>query len=312
MKHGYYLIPQTFHEKWRDRPEAFKEGLIGRCVDDYLVVDKLGRGGFGNVYLSLQLPVQMKAAIKILKLLPGEDELTDAMRDSLDFEARALAALSHPNIVRLLKYNGNHETPYMAIEYVEWGKTLSDELIAYSLREEWPRREESWHILSQILHALEAAHGAGVVHRDINPNNIMLQNVAGNSRFVRLLDFGVGRMLGDESEEDRYGTPEYIAPETLEGDPSGPATDLYAVGVLAFVLLNAGTPFPADTVDEIIDMKTDSEFDPAALLAESGGGEPTVGFFRRALAKEPKNRFRQAADMLSALTRVVEELPVES
>ena len=286
---GYHLVPQAYADQALAGNRA-PNAAIGQLWDEYLVVDRLGAGGVGTVFLALQQPIGLLAALKVLGT---EHQAASApMAERFQGEAAALAKLSHPNIVRLLKYGVRDGQPYLVMEYVEGGKTLHDGLRAgLSI-------PEGVDIVRQILNGLEAAHLREVVHRDIKPQNIMLQSVPGQPNLVRLVDFGLAKFV-DEGHSTRLlaGTPRYMAPEQGSGRDIGPWTDLYAVAVITFEALVGQQPFQGSTHDEISAEK--ARFDPKAHLGDAFP-ESVVHFFRRALQPDPALRFRTVSDFRDA------------
>ncbi|MFO0746448.1 MAG: serine/threonine-protein kinase [Myxococcota bacterium] len=264
---------------------AAPDPLIGRMVDSYLVVKLLGAGGFGKVYLALQLPILMRAAVKILHR--GGDDAAEQRRVAAKFlaEARALGTLSHPNIVRLLQFGAFDDTAYLAMEFVEGGTTLRDLVQRRAAARDPLSHAEVGVILRQLLDALEAAHARQIVHRDVKPENIMVQSLPGHPLFVRVLDFGLAKFVSEQTEtSSAIGTPVYMAPEQVLRRHIGPWTDVYAVGALAFELFTGRRPHQGETVHEIFARKLDSAVDPLAEAGDLGLPEPAAAFFRHALA----------------------------
>jgi serine/threonine protein kinase len=127
------------------------------------------------------------------------------------------------------------------------------------------------HVLEQVLNALEAAHALDIVHRDIKPDNVMLQSVPGDPCFVRVLDFGLARFLESQRETSLLlGTPAFMAPEQVTREGIGPWTDLYALGVLAFEMLTGRRPFDGETPQEVLAKKLDPDFDPRSFVEQAG------------------------------------------
>jgi serine/threonine-protein kinase len=249
----------------------------------------------------------MKAAVKVLDPATRGEVDEQALRDRFRTEASALANLDHPNIVRLIKYGGDFEPPYLAMEYVEGVRTLTQELdIIHKSGKRTLDPETVRHILCQILWALSAAHDKGIVHLDLRPENIALQDPIGYGNFVRLLDFGLAAYLDRIHEEElAMGTAEYIAPERILMGQTGPSTDLYAIGVLAFDLLAGRSLFRELSLDEIVAQKQDPKFNPASLLKETRYPPFVLSFFKKALAFDPDDRYRTAEEFLARLRPVV-------
>ena len=280
-----------------------QDPVVGRLVGDYLIVDKLGEGGFGKVYLALQRPLyRLAAALKLMELGQADAEMAGRMVRKFEGEATALAVLNHPNIVRLLKYGAHEGAPFLVMEFVTGGRTLLSEVEAHALRGEEMTGERVHRILLQVLDGLEAAHAQGVWHRDIKPENIMLQAVAGNADFVRILDFGLAKLADDGSRTSTaMGTPAYMAPEQMDRHGLGPWTDLYALGVIAFELITARRPFPGQSWKEILAQKLDPQYDPTSQLGGLNLPQTGLDFFRRALARRVEDRFRTTAAFRAGL-----------
>ncbi|MBP7126731.1 SUMF1/EgtB/PvdO family nonheme iron enzyme [Myxococcota bacterium] len=300
-RRGLQRIPEEWHRKHRAQGPDRIDPVIGRRIDDYLVVDLLGRGGFGKVYLVLQAPLWMKGALKLMDQVTEDPEMARALARKFEGEARALARLSHPNVVRLHKYGTVGDLPYLVMEYVE-GRTLGTEMGRLAARGERMRPEVVRHVLDQVLNALEAAHSLDIVHRDIKPDNVMIQTVPGDPHFVRVLDFGLAKFL--ESQRDTslmLGTPTFMAPEQITREGIGPWTDLYALGVVAFELVTGRRPFEGETTQEIIAKKLDPEYDPAAPGTGPEIPDAMKRFLLRAIHRDPRSRFRDAARFREAM-----------
>lgn len=267
-------------------------------LGEYLVVRRLGAGGLGCVYLALQQPIGLPAAVKLLHVESGPLAQPERFRQ----EAAALARVAHPNIVGLLKYGIEDGLRYIVMELVAGGRTLADELrvevsIAVGRR-----------ILLQICHALEAAHRRGVVHRDIKPSNIMLEAIPGETHFVRVVDFGLAKFVDEgDSTQLAAGTPRYMAPEQALRNEIGPWTDVYAVTVIACRVLLAHDPFAGQSKQSIILQKCDPTFDPLASLPQPVG--PAVAaLLRGGLARLPAHRIQDAPSLGSAIDAACDEL----
>jgi serine/threonine protein kinase len=305
-RRGAHIIPIENFERLKLRPASSIEPLIGQQVDEYLVVDVLGAGGFGKVYLALQQPIQMKAALKVMDRGEAEPEIAEALAKRFKGEASALATLTHPNIVRLLKYGVHVGMPYLVMEFVEGARTLKKELERGALDPQIAGPEVAWGVLRQVLNALDAAHVRGIVHRDVKPDNIMLQEVSGDPWFVKVLDFGLAKFVEERDETSMMvGTPSYMAPEQVMRKNIGPWTDLYALGVLCFRMTTGRVPFPGDSTQEIIARKLDPEFDPIATLGDSSMAVGAYDFYRKALARDPENRFRNAVEFRVAFEKMI-------
>ena len=298
----YRFIPREFHDRATAQRAASTDPRIGRAIADYLVVDKIGEGGFGKVYLALQMPIGMRAALKVMET-GGADAVTAAARAKrFEGEAAALAALTHPNIVRLVKYGVYDEAPYLVMEYVENGRTLKAEIAnrAAAGGSFDPRTVRD--VIGQVLNALEAAHARDIVHRDIKPDNVMLQEVEGAPNFVKVLDFGLAKFVAERQETSLLvGTPIYMAPEQLERKNIGPWTDLYAVGAMTFEMLTGRRPFSGHTTQEILATKMNRDYDPCSRVEDLDVSPLVLAFLRRSLAVDTEARFRSVPDFRRAL-----------
>ncbi|MCA9523817.1 MAG: hypothetical protein KC609_22765, partial [Myxococcales bacterium] len=126
---GVHCIPRGYHERFRQLPEAEREPLIGQRIDDYLLVDTIGEGGFGRLFVTLQLPLFMRCALKLMTVRRDVNEaVLTSMVKKFESEAMNLAQLSHPNIVRIVKYGMFRGLPYIAMEYVDNARTLKHEI----------------------------------------------------------------------------------------------------------------------------------------------------------------------------------------
>ncbi len=316
---GYHFIPQAWHQAARDF--AHKKGrtldpLLGRRLERYLLAGKLGEGGMGAVYLAYQQPLHREVAVKVVSGL----ELTGTTRARFEREARAISVLDHPNIVRLYDYGIaqlEFEVPFMALEYVKHGRTLSRVLgdLAHESGGRIPA-DVVLSIFEQVLNALAAAHDLGIVHRDMKPDNVMLCRVHGNPHFVKVLDFGLAKAVqevsgfdGDVSSTGQFlGTPYYMAPEQVSrsGGPRVDArTDLYAVAVMLFEIFAGVRPFEGGTPLEVMIRKTAKEYWPLDLPAGRALPRPLRDFLSRGLQPRQEDRFRDAGEMLEALHAAV-------
>jgi serine/threonine-protein kinase len=273
-----------------------------------LVVKTLGDGGFGKVYLGLRMPMLMEVAVKVLH--PLEDQaLLSAILQKFEGEARALAVVNHPNVVRLIDFGEQDLSPFMVMEYVPGARTLRKQIDELAMVGRWFAAEEVYEILRQTADGLAAVHSSGVLHRDVKPENLMLQSVEGNPMLVRIVDFGLAKFTerGD-STSSAMGTPAYMAPEQLMQRGLGPWTDLYALGVVAFELLTGRRAFTGRTSQEIIAQKLDPAYDPLRGIFDLGLPDATAAFLRRSLARDPEKRFRDGPSFRSAAREATEAM----
>ena len=257
----------------------------------YRIRALIGRGGMGCVYRAEHTGLGRDVALKVLGRLSDELELRFAR------EAHAIARLDHPGCVRILDH-GETELgdPYIAMELVE-GDTLAETLAREAVG--IPRALQ---ITRGMLAALAHAHAHGVIHRDLKPENVMLVG-----RRVVLIDFGLARLRDAPALTGAgiaMGSPSYIAPERLLGQPHDARSDLYAIGVILYEMLGGLRPFLGATPEDIIANVLARP--PRPLRALVPEVSPALdAFVRRALAKDPARRFADAEEMRSALDEVV-------
>lgn len=277
--------------------------LLGQCADEYLLADILGRGAFGKVYLALQLPLLMPTALKLLMRPAQDEEMAGILSEKFRGEALSLSRLDHPNVVRLLKYGEFSGAPFIVMEYVRGARTLRQELDQRAGEGRPLEIDEVVHILAQVLAALQAAHETEVVHRDIKPDNVMLQRVSGDPYFVRVVDFGLAKFVDQgRSTNLTAGTPAYMAPEQFKGSNIGPWSDVYAVGLIAIEMLTGRVLF--ENTAEVMLTKNDPGFDPTSVLSQFGLSPELVAVLRTATAYAVRQRYASASAFRDALASV--------
>src|SRR5437016_3724000 len=260
---------------------------VGEQLGNYRLTRLLGQGGFAEVYLGEHVYLKTFAALKIL-----DTELSEQDAASFVQEAQTLARLSHPHIVRVLDFAVEDGTPFLVIEYAPHG----------TLRQRHPKGthlplETIILYVQQVAAALQYAHNQRLIHRDVKPENLLLNERSD----ILLSDFGLGmfaRHTLSQSIQEAAGSPFYIAPEQIQGKPR-PASDQYALGIVVYEWLTGGCPFEG-SLTEIV---TQHLFTPPPSLYEK---IPTLSplieeVVLQALAKEPQHRFASVQDFASAL-----------
>ena len=256
----------------------------GDRVDHYVIESRRGGGGFATVYRARDERDGRAVAIKVLHSYLAR---TPSIRRRFEREAETIGALAHPNIVRLLGYGEVRDgIPYLAMEWIE-GATLAE-----LLRERGPFAiDDALPICAALAAALDAAHRAGVVHRDLN-----VANVAIDDRTVKLLDFGIAKLLDVEEQASsgfttagtKIGTPHYMAPEQVLGKAIDHRVDVYAFGILLFELLTCKRPFDGHDLAEVEEKQLR---EPAPLASRLAPITPAVdGVIRHAMEKDPAHR----------------------
>jgi hypothetical protein len=271
-------------------------GLIGGTLGGYAVEALLGSGGMASVYRGQDLHLQRPVAIKVLSdhaaALPG---FADRFRQ----EARLVASLRHPNIVQIYAFGEERGLTYMVQELLP-GPTLDQRLAGAARAGSFLAPGEVVGIVAQLAAALDAAHAAGIIHRDVKPANAMW-NAAGA---LVLTDFGIAKDLGGAIAQTQagivMGTPIYMAPEQAQGQPLSPATDVYALGVILYELLTNRAPFEgAQSLAVLLQHVQDAPPPPRGLRPEIRPAVEAVVL--RALAKDPAARYPRAGAMAQSL-----------
>jgi serine/threonine protein kinase len=263
-----------------------REILSGR----YELRGVLGRGGMAAVHDGWDNRLHRAVAIK---LLYSEFNAQPDIRRRFEHEARAAAALSHPNIVAIHDYGEHDGMPFIVMERLP-GRTLADEAARGPLHSGRVRA-----VLDDVLSALTVAHGRGVLHRDLKPANI-LASTAGNA--MKVADFGIAKTMGGAPTATGHivGTMAYLSPERVAGAPASVADDLYAVGVLAYEALTGCQAFPQDSPAAMVHAIMDAP--PRPLAVSRPDIEPTLAaVIDRAMARDPRYRFADAEHMRATL-----------
>lgn len=213
----------------------------GVTIGRYTIVRLIARGGVGLVYLARQAVSNAAVVVKVLAgNMLGDTETTARF----DREAQRLRGIQHPNIVAMVDYGHADGSAYLVMEYLE-GELLS----AHATRKGPLTLAEFTPIAAQILKAIGYAHANGLMHRDLKPSNIMLCNRKGRANFVKILDFGMAKLIEGERDitsEQIVGTANYLSPEQIRGEAIDARVDVYAIGIMFYALLAGRLPFIAD------------------------------------------------------------------
>jgi eukaryotic-like serine/threonine-protein kinase len=257
----------------------------GRCLGGrYQMEVRLAAGGMGEVWAARDLLAARPVAVKVLGgAFAGDDRAAERLRR----EARAAARLDHPNIARILDLGEQDGRPYLVMELLE------GESLAARIDRAGPMAPaEAARVVAAVADALQAAHSAGVVHRDVKPGNVFL--TSGGE--VKVLDFGIAWASGEAglTTGDLLGTAAYLAPERALGRPAAPAADLYSLGVVLYELLAGRRPFQGGSDIELAMAQVNARPTPLALVAPSTP-PPLAAACEAALAKDPAARPPSAA-----------------
>jgi serine/threonine protein kinase/TolB-like protein/Tfp pilus assembly protein PilF len=299
------LLNRNVSDDWiRDRPVAFSDiatvisvllsirrttgdGMIGKKLTHYEIVEKLGAGGMGEVYLAEDAELDRRVAIKFLA--PGYSTKPEVL-GRFAREAKAAATLNHPNIITIYDVGVYEERPYIVMEHVD-GEALSDVIARKDCS-----IERALELGMQIFEGLSAAHEDGVVHRDIKPDNILIDK----SGRVRILDFGLAKLqdaTAITAEETTLGTAAYMSPEQARGSNVDARSDLFSAGVVLYEMIAGQRPFPGDHPSAVLYAIVNEDPYPLRRFNNnvSDGLERIV---TKLLAKDPDARYPSAKGVL--------------
>ncbi len=280
--------------------------LIGKTLGKYQIVARLGRGGMAEVYTAYQANLDRHVAVKVIRTTSADDPQYLAR---FEREARSAAALRHPNIVQVYDYDVDPESgqPYMVMELVE-GASLA-EYLEQRVGSGTPLGlAETARIIGEVGAALAYAHQRGVIHRDVKPSNVMREN---SGRLI-LTDFGLAKVItspGLTTSGANLGTPAYMAPEQVTGQPADARADLYALGVILYQLLTGQLPHQAETPQAVMVKKvTDPARDPRTINPTLP--EKVAGVVLKSLAQSPEERYQTVDELLIDLQAALTEASV--
>ena len=278
---------------------------VGTVIDEtYIIEAMIGRGGMGAVYLASHKRLQgKKVAIKTLHAELGGQEILARFKREADIASQ----LDHPNIVKVENYNVLPDgTPYIVYEYLQ-GESLAAriaEVGALSI-------DFTFSVLRQIGSALGAAHRAGVVHRDLKPQNIFLSPSEVDGRateLAKVLDFGISKIIGGTQsvktqEQTLLGTPQYMAPEQATGQHStvDERTDIFALGAILYEMVSGRPAFSGVTIPEVVFKVVYEEPPPLSEVAPNVA-DVIAMVIKKAMAKAPSDRYATVAELVEAMT----------
>lgn len=281
--------------------------MVQILADRYELGEELGAGGMGRVVRAHDRVLDRPVAVKLLHEHLARQP---SVRERFMREARSAVRFSHANAVAVYDAGSEGRTFYIVMELID-GHTLADEV------EQGPLEvDRAVHIASSTLEALAAAHANGIVHRDIKPANIMLLRHGGGSSQngeahsgVKLTDFGIAKGLTEAGEKTLtmtgqvFGTPHYLAPEQADGKPATPASDVYAMGIVLYEALTGAPPFDAESAFAVVIAHQNDE--PPPVRRQRRDIDPALAaVVHRALKKDPKERYADAAQMRAALAEL--------
>jgi serine/threonine protein kinase len=269
------------------------DNLKGKSFGRYHLLEKIGEGGMAVVYKALDTTLQRHVAVKVI--LPYREHSSKFLA-RFKREARALARLSHPNILKIFDFGEFDNQPYLVTEYVSGG-TLKDWIKGKPIS--WQKAAQT---LAHVARALEAAHAQGIIHRDVKPSNILMAN----GRDPMLSDFGIAKLIeGDDETADLtgsgvgIGTPDYMAPEQGVGN-ADERSDIYGLGVIFYQMVTGRLPYEADTPLAVM-LKKSTQPMPRPTQYIPSLPTSVENVLIKALAREPANRYTNMGAFAAAL-----------
>jgi serine/threonine-protein kinase len=280
-------------------PSAAADAWIGKCLDGrYRIEAQLGAGGAGTVYRARHLGLDRAVALKVLRTRERWGS-----RKRFEREARALAQLSHEHIVAVSDCGVDGDVPYLVMELLE-GESLAARLERGALPPEL-----ACDLLRQLLEGLAYVHERGLVHRDLKPGNLFLERSAQGRERLKLLDFGLAKLLQQTEDAavtlsgEVFGTPAYMPPEQITGESIDARSDVYSVGLVAFEMIAGRRPFQGHEAELLRQHLVEplprlAQLRPAPPAALAAALDPLLA---RATDKDKTKRFAQAREMAEAL-----------
>jgi serine/threonine protein kinase len=289
-------------------PTGFPPYPVGEILGGrYFIQRHLGEGGIGAVYLASDKRLYLRPVL--VKVLLEASSRNQHLVDKFKHEGEALARIKHSGVVKVYDLGELPDgKPYLVMEFVE-GKMLADEMHAGAMG-----FQRAASFVRQIAQALFAAHYEGIVHRDLKPPNVMIQKLSGGTEQAKLIDFGIAKLANPVSADATQapviiGTPAYMAPEQIEKGEASPASDIYALGVMAYEMLTAHRPFNVDTtslswpIELVNQQRAGVSTKPKELRADLPDAAQEE--ILRALEYNPEHRHQQAFEFAEGLYRAL-------
>jgi eukaryotic-like serine/threonine-protein kinase len=286
---------------------ARSDPYVGKTIEGKYIVERLlGEGGMGFVYRARHKIIDKRVALKILKTDASREK---EMAERFVQEAKSASSIGHPHIVDITDFGSMPDgAAFFVMEYLD-GSSLS------ALLEEHKDRgvpvPRVIHLAKQLAQGLGAAHAAGVVHRDLKPDNVMLVTRGSDKDFVKILDFGIAKAVGETTSRITkagtvFGTPHYMSPEQAAGTPVDQRTDIYSLGVILYEMASGRVPFDADNFMGILTQHMyRAPVSMLALVPPPDGVPPGLdAIVRKCLSKKPEQRYASMEELVGDLTRL--------
>lgn len=282
--------------------ELKREGDVPEKIGKYVIINKIGRGSTGTVYLSHDPYYRRDVAIKVYKIEEDADaDRAKVSRKMFFNEAHMVGMLQHPNIMPIYDAGEEHGKYYVVTEHIQGARTLA----AYCRPDNLLRVDDVVEIIYKCAKALHYAHGRGVIHRDIKPSNVMLTI----DNDVRIIDFGIA--IVNDSEVSRIegiaGSPSYMSPEQVQSEELTPRSDLYSLGAVMYELLTGFRPFRADNLSKLLHQIVYAT-PPPIHTYRADLPEVLEHVVAVTMQKDPDKRTASGATMAAELTRVYKDL----
>jgi WD40 repeat protein/tRNA A-37 threonylcarbamoyl transferase component Bud32 len=268
--------------------------LIGRNLGQYRIIEPIGAGGMATVYKAYQAGLDREVAVKVL---PAQHALTPGFKERFIREAKAVAQLSHPNILPIYDVGVEDDISYFVMKYVP-GQTLRDTMDQPMVL------TRAAHFIDQIAGALDHAHARGILHRDIKPVNMLMEG-----DWLLLADFGLAKIV-EASEAlttsgSSMGTPAYVSPEQATGKPVDQHTDIYSLGIVLYEMVTGRVPYTGETPMGVM-FKHVYEPLPLPRKLQPDLPEAVERVILKAVAKNPQDRYDRAGELAEALHRAID------
>lgn len=284
------------------------DAILGQTLGSFRVLSLLGEGGMGRVYLAEHVLIGRRAAIKVLAAdIAAKEDLVSRFFT----EARAVNDIRHPNIVEVTDFGTFGNQPYIVMELLD-GETLEQRLLRVSTLDP----ATAVRVVAQVAAAVGAGHDHDMVHRDLKPANIFLRNHPDYPDFVKVLDFGIAKLVARDRNVQHHtemgaiiGTPAYMSPEQCLGDTHlDYRSDIYSLGVVLYQMVTGRLPFTAETAGRLI-MSHVQETPPPPQSINPAVSPATSAIILRAMAKKPEQRFTSMRELRDAILLTVSASP---